>query len=397
MRLRYSLANCAVLLVFLFLSQGAKAQNNAACAANSKTVWSANVGAETPDQAKQANAFLPNEVWICQGDSITWTFVPRNEIHTVTFLSQSGEPTAPALILAVTDKPPKPVAVPPNFTDTLVFTAPTFAEAVRPPATPPAGPPTGGCGLPTPITPSPATVQGATTTCVTSAPSADHATYTVKFGTAGNYKLVCLVHANMNGTVHVLGSGAALPFTQAQYEKQGREQAEDILSDAFNAIDWIKDFFHSSFDRVTMAGELTATAGGRHYLALVRFFPGTLYIDAGDTVEFTNADPEEPHTVSFGDELCSGGCPMVPLNVKTDADGALDGTIKTTTDNLNSGFLQAAPEDGVGRAQSPLGTTRIRVTFPNPGTYDYFCALHDVDGMKGKVVVSAGKHDNDRF
>lgn len=397
MRLRYTLAHCVALMVFVFLSQGAKAQNKSACAANSDTVWNANVGAETPDQAKQANAFLPNEVWICQGDSITWTFVPRNEIHTVTFLSQSGEPTKPSLILDVTDAPPKPVAVPPNFTDTLVFTAPTFAEQVRPPATPPAGPPNGGCGEPTPITPSPATVQGATTTCVTSAPSADGATYTVKFGTAGNYKLVCLVHTNMNGSVHVLGAGAALPFSQAQYNKQGREQAEDILSDAFNAIDWIKDFFHSSFDRVAMTGVLTATGGGRHYLAVVRFFPGTLYIDAGDTVEFTNADPEEPHTVSFGDELCGGGCPMVPLNVTTDADGALDGTIKTKTDSLNTGFLQAAPEDAVGRAQAPVGTTRVRITFPNPGTYDYFCALHDVDGMKGKVVVSAGKHDEDRF
>jgi plastocyanin len=33
------------------------------------------------------------------------------------------------------------------------------------------------------------------------------------------------------------------------------------------------------------------------------------------------------------------------------------------------------------------GTTRIRITFPNKGTYYYHCALHDVDGMNGTVVV----------
>ena len=246
------------------------------------------------------------------------------------------------------------------------------------------------------MTPSPATVQGATTTCVNSAPLADHATYTVKFATAGNYKLVCLVHANMNGTVHVLGAGAAIPFSQADYNDQAREQATDILSDSFNPVVWFSDFFHSSFNQVTMTGELTATPGGRHYLAIVRFNPGTIYIDAGDTVEFTNGDPEEPHTVTFGTELCGGSCPTVPLNVTTAADGAVTGTIATATDSLASGFLVASPEDAAGRSQSAPGTTRIRITFPNPGTYNYFCALHDVDNMRGKVVVSAHK-DKARF
>jgi hypothetical protein len=34
----------------------------------------------------QALAFLPNEIWIHAGDSITWTF-PVSEPHTVTFLT----------------------------------------------------------------------------------------------------------------------------------------------------------------------------------------------------------------------------------------------------------------------------------------------------------------------
>jgi len=54
---------------------------------------------------------------------------------------------------------------------------------------------------------------------------------------------------------------------------------------------------------------------------------------------------------------------------------------------LNSGFLQAETPDRTGTVQTNPGTTRIRITFPNKGTYYYHCALHDVDGMYGKVVV----------
>jgi len=32
------------------------------------------IGADTKDQARQALAFLPNEIWIHEKDSITWTF-----------------------------------------------------------------------------------------------------------------------------------------------------------------------------------------------------------------------------------------------------------------------------------------------------------------------------------
>jgi hypothetical protein len=68
-------------------------------------------------------------------------------------------------------------------------------------------------------------------------------------------------------------------------------------------------------------------------------------------------------------------------------DGALTGTILSTGDFLNSGFLQAQAPDRVFAPQLPPGTTRIRITFPKAGTYQYHCALHDVDGMLGTVIV----------
>src|SRR5512135_3940187 len=47
--------------------------------------WSVTVGVESPDKGRQALAFLPNEIWIHAGDSITWTFAV-DEIHTVSLL-----------------------------------------------------------------------------------------------------------------------------------------------------------------------------------------------------------------------------------------------------------------------------------------------------------------------
>jgi len=72
------LVACLFTIAGAVIPQSAKAQG---------VTYSANVGAETKDQGVQADAFLPNEIWLLENDSITWTFVPKNEIHTVTLLT----------------------------------------------------------------------------------------------------------------------------------------------------------------------------------------------------------------------------------------------------------------------------------------------------------------------
>ena len=44
--------------------------------------WTAVVGAQSPDQARQALAFLPNEMWIHAGDNITLTVVTNMHART---------------------------------------------------------------------------------------------------------------------------------------------------------------------------------------------------------------------------------------------------------------------------------------------------------------------------
>jgi plastocyanin len=277
------------------------------------------------------------------------------------------------------------------------------------------------------------------------------ATFTVTFPTAGNYKLVCLVHTDMNGSVHVLVNNElneAAIHSQRFYDDQAENEAQALLSDNDHGGEdhrgW--DDRSDGENAVTAGiGEIVATGGGLQYRAVVRFLPGIIRIHAGESVLWTNLDPTEPHTVTFGTEpagfvptlyalppslfLPPPGPPIpnppavctlaMTTNCQDRATGTVIGTINCTTSPaatagttpchaafdpqidsvspapppfdknsfVNSGFLRAAEPDRTGSAQVPPGTTRIRITFPNKGTYYYHCALHDVDGMYGTVIV----------
>jgi len=110
--------------------------------------WNATIGAQSDDLGRQALAFLPNEIWIHAGESITWTMA-ANEGHTVTFLT-SGQ-----------IRPPFTVECP-------GFSAPS------------------------------AIFDGST--CVTSGLLFQGDKFTVVFPVPGNFKLVCLVHEGMTVT-----------------------------------------------------------------------------------------------------------------------------------------------------------------------------------------------------
>jgi plastocyanin len=338
--------------------------------------WQASVGAQNQDAAKQAMAFLPNELWIYAGDSIAWTS-KAGEGHTVTFLKQdlTGASTAGT-------------SRPANGTTGLTGCA---------------GDTQGG----TPVTSSGLSFDG--TACVNSGPMCDTSlqqtpepgkctsgtTYTVTFPTPGNFRFVCLIHQDMNGRVHVLPSGA-LPYIQADYDDIAADERRDLINDT-DGVRARNDSGRSSGPKVIMAGELVATGGGKQYLAIMRFLPESIVVHVGQTVEWTNVHPTEPHTITFGVEPAA---PVTQLDVTLDADGARHGTIPNSLaapsptctvgtpcpNTFNSALIGAAIQDQTGQPQ-PTSVTRARVTFTSPGTYDYFCILHDELGMKGEVVV----------
>lgn len=300
--------------------------------------WHAALGAQSQDRGHQALAFLPNELWIHAGDTVMWRS-DVDEIHTVTFLRT--DPSAQV-------RPPFPAG------------CPGFSS-------------------------SPATFDG--TTCVTTPPLVKGQEFSVTFPKKGNYKLVCLVHENMTGVVHVLDPSTALPFEQPDYNDQAAEQRVDLLADR----DGDRDAHGGHGNRtltprvVAGTGEVTATGGGSMTLSVLRFSHQSITIHVGDTVEWTNEDPVTPHTITFGTEPAD---PIPPSgNVTIDPDGARHVTIANSGDSAHSGFIVSAPQERIFLPQAPLGATRFRVTFTHAGSYPYICALHDDLGMKGTIIV----------
>jgi plastocyanin len=292
--------------------------------------WNATIGAQSADLGRQGLAFLPNEIWIHAGESIAWSMAV-NEAHTVTFLT-NGQTR-------------------PSFT----VGCPGFSS-------------------------DPASFDG--TTCATSNLLFNGDKFTVVFPVAGNFKLVCLVHSDMTGTIHVLDASRPLPHDQAFYDRVAQSETKDLLGDQDNGA--LKH--HHSANTVTLGhGEIAATGGGSDSLSVMRFIDPDITVHAGETIEWTNEDPSTAHTVTFGPEPQDLFDPS--SNVTIDADGARHGVLKSPSDSVHSGFIEAAPQDRTGLPQAPSGVTHFRVTFTEPGIYPYICSLHDVLGMKGTVFV----------
>jgi plastocyanin len=315
--------------------------------------WQAIAGAESPGRGSQALAFLPNELWIHAGDNIRWTF-PTHERHTLTFL-KPGQTRQPAF-------------------------GPVFGVPV-------------GCPG---VTSDGSSFDGST--CVTSGvlmlgedpgQPASALTYSVTFPSAGNFKFVCLVHADMTGVVHVDSLAQILPHDQNFYDRQAKGAQSLLLADASRLQGRgtpPDNGGTESNDVAAGIGEIVTTTGaGSQTASLMRFVRNTIVVRVGDTVEWTSLDPSINHTVTFGTEPADPRPPSA--NVSPTSEGARQAVINSPSDNVSSGFLSPAPQDRANLAQSSPGVTRFRVTFTSPGTFNYICAVHDQLGMKGTVIV----------
>jgi plastocyanin len=293
--------------------------------------WQLQVGAQTGDKANQALGFLPNEIWIHPGDNITWSFV-TDELHTVTFLT-------PGQV-----RPSRFAGCPGTTPDFSVFDG---------------------------------------TVCVNSGVLQSGTTYTVAFPLTGNFKLVCLVHPDMTATIHVLAATTPLPHDQGFYDQQAAIQRASLLSDARAS-----GHVHPSRNAVVVgAGKIKGTGGGTETASVMRFMTATKVIHVGETVEWTTSEAVTNHTITFGPEPDPTNLIPPSANVTVDADGARHAIISSPSDAVHSGFITQAPQDRTGLAQAPLGVTRFRVTFTQPGVYHYICALHDTLGMVGEIDV----------
>jgi len=196
---------------------------------------------------------------------------------------------------------------------------------------------------------------------------------------------VCLVHSDMTGVVHVASGSTPLPHDQIFYAQQAFTEQSALLDQA-SALGARANYgLRQDTVGAGIGAIVNMTGLGSQTASLMRFLWATVLVRVGDTIEWSNLDPSINHTVTFGTEPVDPRPPSA--NVQLTSDGARQATISSTSDSVNSGFLSPTPQDRANLAQAPLGVTRFRVTFPNPGAFTYICAVHDQLGMAGTVIV----------
>jgi plastocyanin len=285
--------------------------------------WTVLVGNQAHHKAIQGQRFLPGDITIDEGDSVTWK-ANGAEIHTVTFFD-GGTPQATLDPLDPTD--PDQVTRQGPVSDPTVMDGSSYYNS----------------GLLT-------TMDG-----FAPIPVPVFHKYTLTFPDAGTYSYYCLVHGvMMRGVVHVQTAGAPYPATQEQIDADAAWLAGAIVADGRAQWDQLKAA--SRPHKVFMGYDNGVSM-------LMRFVHARVVIHKGDRVRFLNTmSMGAPHTITFG-KVPSGLALFSPSGDPTNYRGG----------KLHSGIL-------------PPGT-RFNVTFNKVGKFHFVCALHRDMGMKGVVVV----------
>jgi plastocyanin len=236
---------------------GAVATSGPAVAA--PATWTVLVGSQTDNMAIQGQRFLPGDITIDAGDTVTWK-ANSMEIHTVTFFD-GGKPKATLPPLDPAD-PMQVTAQGGHIMDGTSY----FNSGVMTTSTD-AGP------LPVPAV----------------------ASYSLTFPDQGTFTYYCLVHGvMMRGVVHVQPAGAPYPYTQGELDAEAAWQTNALNADGYAL--WAQARAASSRHRVFTGADDGVTM-------LMRFVHRKVVIHRGQKVHFLNTmSMGAPHTVTFGTE-----------------------------------------------------------------------------------------------
>jgi plastocyanin len=215
--------------------------------------------------------------------------------------------------------------------------------------------------------------------------------FSLKFDQAGDYNYGCDIHTFMKGVVHVQATGSAYPHDKKYYQHQSQEQKHQLLDEGRD----LKSHASDNAKEDSHKGQVTAGIGVAHdtgSIFIMRFMKRTLNVKVGDTVTWSNLDPEAPHSITFNMDFANP-FPDAAFPAGLDIVGPPGhATMNATTQQVNSGFLWAAPFPNLP-PPAYVGTT-FQVKFTQPGTYNYKCELHDNLGMTGTIKVSPKNRDS---
>lgn len=308
----------------------------------SARTWTVLAGPWPKPEAVVTQTFLPGAIEVAVGDTVKWKF---EGFHTVTFL---GGQKPPELTIQEGEKT--------YFNPQIFFPAggKTYdGTGYRNSGTPPEDPREYTSGK---------------------------FTYTLTFTKAGTYPYLCMIHGPaMSGTVVVKN---AVTTTSSSLDRAARNQQAAILRAGQAA--WARSNISRQGTNVTVA--LTGDPQGK--FSILRFTRRPLVIKPGTTVTWKNADPFEIHTVTF-----TGG-QKVPEFVVVEPQK--QGPPKLLVNSKAAAPTAAKTYDGMGYANSgilfPAGAPgnvphAYSLTFTKPGTYQYLCLVHILEGMKGTIIV----------
>ena len=323
------------------------------------------VSAGPPKPARAAHlefdGFFPSVTRIHVGDSVSFAI---NGFHTVTFLPK-GQAPPPLIILA----PSNPITGRLDAAGGALWFNGRPSQVINPAVAAPSGGKTyNGTGLLNSGLP---------------APTGPPKPFVVKFTKAGTFTFNCLVHPGMKGLVKVLPRKSRVPSVKldraAAKAQQKAATAEALLL------------------RKVKPAANTVLAGndGNGPVAWLRFFPESLKVKAGTTVEFKIASKREVHTITFGPaaytaeientfttpQPVAGGPPTLLVNPLAAYPSDPPPLPPYTGANHGNGFEGAGILSNAG---GPLPSS-VKITFTKPGVYLFECVIHQ--HMDGKITV----------
>ena len=305
------------------------------------------------------NAFYPGHVTVTKGSTLTFVVVG---FHTVTFPAKGAKPVP--LIQATPTL--NPVTNDPGG-------APYWWGGVTPQQqfNPAAAAPGGG------------TAVTGRKTVNSGLPQGNAPKFTVSFPKLGTFKVRCLVHPNMRGSVTVAPRNSKAADTAARAKARAAKEKAAQLKTALATA--------RKADKA--AGADVLIAPGNAKAQVFAFFPAKKTVPAGTPVTFRMAGRNEVHTVTFGPAAFVGAVAKATFQgtslalasegfYPSDPPAAGPPAVTPTSHGngyVNSGVL-ADPGTGI-----PAPKT-FTVTFPTAGAYAYSCMVHPE--MVGTITVS---------